>query len=134
MPKNKNHKGLAKRMRISKTGKIRHRSANHKHLRSGKGGKRLRQLRKDPYMSSADAKRLEKLLFRRLRGRNDPKAALRRSPSPAERAAAKAEKAAAMATATSATATATRTTKAAAPKSAPKAGAKTAAKTAAKKS
>ena len=46
MPKNKNHKGLAKRMRITKTGKIRHRSANHKHLRSGKGGKRLRQLRK----------------------------------------------------------------------------------------
>lgn len=104
MPKNKNHKGLGKRMRITKTGKIRHRSANHKHLRSGKGGKRLRQLRKDPYMSSADAKRLEKLLFRRLRGRNDPKAALRRSPSPAESAAAKAEKAAAR----SATAAATK--------------------------
>jgi large subunit ribosomal protein L35 len=95
MPKNKNHKGLQKRMRITKTGKIRHRSANHKHLRSGKGGKRLRQLRKDPYMSSADAKRLEKLLFRRLRGRNQPRAAIRRSPSPAERAALKAEKAAA---------------------------------------
>ena len=88
MPKNKNHKGLAKRMRISKTGKIRHRSANHKHLRSGKGGKRLRQLRKDPYMSNADAKRLEKLLFRRLRGRTQPRTAIRKSPSPAERAAA----------------------------------------------
>jgi len=134
MPKNKNHKGLAKRMRITKTGKIRHRSANHKHLRSGKGGKRLRQLRKDPYMSSADAKRLEKLLFRRLRGRNDPKAALRRSPSPEESRAAKAEKAAAMAAATGATATATKiktksVTKAAAPKkAAPKAAAKTTAK------
>lgn len=98
MPKNKNHKGLAKRMRISKTGKIRHRSANHKHLRSGKGGKRLRQLRKDPYMSNADAKRLEKLLFRRLRGRNQPRTAIRRSPSPAERRAAR-EAAAAAATA-----------------------------------
>ena len=95
MPKNKNHKGLQKRMRISKSGKIRHRSANHKHLRSGKGGKRLRQLRKDPYMSSADAKRLEKLLFRRLRGRNQPKTAIRRSPSPAERRAAKDAKTAA---------------------------------------
>ena len=88
MPKNKNHKGLAKRMRISKSGKIRHRSANHKHLRSGKGGKRLRQMRKDPYMSNADAKRLEKLLFRRLRGRTQPRTALRKSPSPAERRAA----------------------------------------------
>jgi large subunit ribosomal protein L35 len=97
MPKNKNHKGLQKRMRVTKTGKIRHRSANHKHLRSGKGGKRLRQLRKDPYMSSADAKRLEKLLFRRLRGRNQPRTAIRRSPSPAERKAMRAEKAAAAA-------------------------------------
>jgi large subunit ribosomal protein L35 len=85
MPKNKAHKGLLKRVRISKTGKVRHKSANHKHLRSGKGGKRLRQLRKDPYMASPDAKRLEKLLFRRLRGRTQPRTALRRSPSPAER-------------------------------------------------
>ena len=90
MPKNKAHKGLLKRVRISKTGKVRHKSANHKHLRSGKGGKRLRQLRKDPYMASPDAKRLEKLLFRRLRGRTQPRTALRRSPSPAERRAAEA--------------------------------------------
>lgn len=90
MPKNKGNKSLMKRIRISKTGLIRHRSANHKHLRSGKGGKRLRQLRKDPYMSNADAKRLEKLLFRRLRGRNQSRATLRRSPSPAERRAAEA--------------------------------------------
>ncbi|MBL9031996.1 MAG: 50S ribosomal protein L35 [Phycisphaerae bacterium] len=89
MPKNKAHKGLLKRIRISKTGKVRHRSANHKHLRSGKGGKRLRQLRKDPYMADADVKRLEKLLFRRLRGRTQPRTALRKSPSPAERRAAK---------------------------------------------
>ncbi len=90
MPKNKNHKSLLKRIRVSKTGMVRHRSANHKHLRSGKGGKKLRQYRKDPFMSNADAKRLEKLLFRRLRGRGQSRAALRRSPSPAERKAAKA--------------------------------------------
>jgi large subunit ribosomal protein L35 len=88
MPKNKSHKGLLKRIRISKTGKVRHKTAGHKHLRSGKGGKRLRQMRRDPYMSSADTKRLEKLMFRRLRGRNQPRTALRRSPSPAERKAA----------------------------------------------
>ena len=103
MPKNKNHKGLQKRMRISKSGKIRHRSANHKHLRSGKGGKRLRQMRKDPYMSNADAKRLEKLLFRRLRGRAQPKTAIRRSPSPAEKRAAREAAAAAAASTASKT-------------------------------
>lgn len=89
MPKNKSHKALLKRIRISKTGKVRHRSANHKHLRSGKGGKRLRQLRKDPFMANADQKRLEKLLFRRLRGRDQPRTALRRSPAPGEKKAAK---------------------------------------------
>lgn len=91
MPKNKSHKGLLKRIRISKTGKARHRSAYHKHLSSGKSGKRLRQLRKDRYMAGPDAKRLEKLLFRRLRGRNQPRSAIRRSPSPEQRAAAQAE-------------------------------------------
>jgi len=89
MPKNKIHKGLMKRIRISKTGKVKHRSANRKHLRSGKGGKRLRQIRQDNYMADADVKRLEKLLFRRLRGRTQPRAALRKSPTPAQRRAAR---------------------------------------------
>ena len=93
MPKNKSHKGLLKRIRISKSGKVRHRSANHKHLSSHKSGKRLRQLRKDRYLAGPDAKRLEKLLFRRLRGRTQPRASIRRSPSPEARAAAKAERA-----------------------------------------
>jgi large subunit ribosomal protein L35 len=75
MPKNKSHKGFLKRVRISKSGKVRHRSAYHKHLSSSKTGKRLRQLRKDRYLSNPDAKRLEKLLFRRLRGRTQPRAA-----------------------------------------------------------
>jgi large subunit ribosomal protein L35 len=97
MPKNKPHKGLLKRVRVSKTGKVRHRSATHKHLRSGKSGKRLRQLRKDPYMANADVKRLEKLLFRRLRGRTQPRTAMRKSPSPAERKAMQTEKKAAAA-------------------------------------
>lgn len=82
MPKNKSHKGTLKRVRISKTGKVRHRSAYHKHLRSNKSGKRLRRLRADRYMANPDVKRLEKLLFRRLRGRTQPKTSLRRSPSP----------------------------------------------------
>ena len=95
MPKNKMHKGFLKRVRISKTGKVRHRAAFHKHLSSHKSGKRLRQLRKDRYMAGPDAKRLEKMLFRRLRGRNQPRTSLRRSPSPQQRAEMKAAKAAA---------------------------------------
>lgn len=91
MSKNKIHKGVLKRFRVSKTGKVRHRSAFHKHLSSHKSGKRLRQLRKDRMLTSSEAKRFEKLLFRRLRGRNQPRAALRRSPSPEERRAMKAE-------------------------------------------
>lgn len=99
MPKNKIHKGLLKRIRISKTGKARHRSAFHKHLSSHKSGKRLRQLRKDRYLANSDAKRLEKLLFRRLRGRTQPASAMRRSPSPEQRKAMQAERRAAAAAA-----------------------------------
>ncbi|MEZ6242817.1 MAG: 50S ribosomal protein L35 [Phycisphaerales bacterium] len=84
MPKTKPHKGLAKRIRISKTGKVRHRSAFHKHLSSHKSGKRLRQLRKDPMAANPEAKRFEKLLYRRLRGRTQPRASIRRSPAPGE--------------------------------------------------
>lgn len=91
-PKSKRHKGLLKRIRVSKTGKIRHRSGYHKHLSSHKTGKRLRQLRNDTVASNPEAKRFEKLLFRRLRGRTQPRSALRPSPSPAERAAMKAER------------------------------------------
>ena len=85
MPKNKIHKGLSKRIRVSKTGKVRHRSAYHKHLSSRKSAKRLRQLRQDRRVSSSEAKRFEKMLFRRLRGRNQPRLSLRRSPSPEQR-------------------------------------------------
>jgi len=94
MAKSKNHKGLLKRIRITKSGLVRHRSANHKHLRSGKGGKRLRQLRKDPMMSNPEAKRIEKLLFRRLRGRAQSRATIKRNPTPAQRKAATAAKSA----------------------------------------
>ncbi len=93
--KNKAHKGLLKRVRITKTGKVRHKTAGHKHLRSGKGGKRLRKLRQMPFMSDSDVTRLERLLFRRFRGRTMPRTALKKSPSPAERRAKQAERRAA---------------------------------------
>ena len=85
MGKNKPHKGTLKRVKITGTGKVRRRSACHKHLSSSKSGKRLRQLRRDRYYAGSDAKRYEKMLFRRLRGRDQPRAALKRNPSPEER-------------------------------------------------
>jgi len=85
MPKAKVHKGLLKRVRITKTGKVHHRKAGSKHLRSHKSATRLRRLRKDRYMTKAEARRVGKLLFRALRGRNQPLSAIKRSPTPAER-------------------------------------------------
>ena len=99
MPKNKSHKGLSKRIRISKSGKVRHRAAYHKHLSSRKSAKRLRQLRKDRNVVASEAKRFEKLLFRRLRGRNQPLSARRRNPSPEQKRELRAAKAAATAAA-----------------------------------
>lgn len=89
MPKHKSHKGLLKRIRITKTGKVKHKPAWSGHFKSGKSPKRLRTLRHTKTVSNADAKRFEKLLFRRLRGRDQPKSSIRRSPSPAARRAAK---------------------------------------------
>jgi large subunit ribosomal protein L35 len=93
MPKNKSHKATLKRMKITKSGLVRHNRAFGKHLRSHKSATRLRRLRKDKYMSNPEAKRLERLLYRRLRGRDQARTAIRRSPSPeAKRAAREAAK------------------------------------------
>lgn len=101
MPKNKSHKGLSKRIRISKSGKVRHRAAYHKHLSSRKTAKRLRQLRKDRHVVASEAKRFEKLLFRRLRGRNQTRTSMRRNPSPEQKREIRAARAAAAAAAES---------------------------------
>ena len=92
MKKNKSHKSSLKRIRITATGLVRHNRAFGKHLRSSKSSKRLRRLRTDKMMSNPEAKRLEKLLFRRLRGRDQARHTLKKSPSPQERAAARAAK------------------------------------------
>lgn len=82
MPKNKSHKGTLKRIRITRTGLVKHKSGASGHLRSHKSSKRLRRLRHSKFMSNPEAKRLERLLFRRLRGREQPRTARRRSPAP----------------------------------------------------
>jgi large subunit ribosomal protein L35 len=44
MPKLKTHKGLAKRVKITASGKIKHKRAGMGHLMSGKSAKRRRRL------------------------------------------------------------------------------------------
>lgn len=44
MPKLKTHKGLAKRVKITASGKVKHKRAGMGHLMSGKSAKRRRRL------------------------------------------------------------------------------------------
>lgn len=62
MPKNKPHKGLLKRVRVTKSGKIKLQRAWGRHLRSHKTGQAIRQYRLPKYASGADGKRLRSLL------------------------------------------------------------------------
>ncbi len=82
MPKMKTHKGLLKRIRLTRTGV---QEAGCKHLRSHKSPKRLRRLRKESYASTAVTRRLTRLLGTKVRGREQSASSVRRSPSPAER-------------------------------------------------
>lgn len=62
MPKMKTHRGAAKRFKITKSGKVKYRRGFRSHILTKKSSKRKRQLRKDSYLSKADAKRIKQLL------------------------------------------------------------------------
>lgn len=67
MGKFKPHKGLLKRIRITKSGKIKGRVANGSHLRSGKTSSRLRHMKKPRYFANKGVlKRVTHLLGRRV--------------------------------------------------------------------
>ncbi|RIK62827.1 MAG: 50S ribosomal protein L35 [Planctomycetota bacterium] len=53
MPKMKRHKGLAKRVRVTASGKIKYKKSNAGHLMSGKSGNRKRRLRQDGTFANA---------------------------------------------------------------------------------
>ena len=55
MGKQKTHKGFAKRVKVTGTGKVIRSQAFRSHLMSGKSGKRRRQLRRKIRMSGAIA-------------------------------------------------------------------------------
>jgi large subunit ribosomal protein L35 len=50
MPKQKTHKGIQKRFKITATGKVKHKKAFRGHKLAKKGGKRNRQARADRFV------------------------------------------------------------------------------------
>ena len=62
MPKLKTHRGAAKRLRKSGTGKVMRASAFHSHLLAKKSAKRKRRLNKSVVVSSASARAVKGLL------------------------------------------------------------------------
>jgi len=55
MPKQKTHKGLSKRIKITASGKVKHRRAGGSHLMSGKRAKRRRRIDSSAIMTGASA-------------------------------------------------------------------------------
>ncbi len=64
MPKNKTHSGIAKRIRITGTGKLRRQKAGTRHLLERKPSKLTRRLAGTTEVSTADRKRVRRLLGR----------------------------------------------------------------------
>jgi large subunit ribosomal protein L35 len=62
MPKQKTHKGTAKRVKVTGTGKLVREQANNQHKFEYKSSTRKRRLDQDQVISPADTKRLKKLL------------------------------------------------------------------------
>jgi large subunit ribosomal protein L35 len=56
MPKQKTHKGLKKRVKVTATGKVKHKRAGGGHLMSGKNAKRRRRIGGSSTMMKAMAK------------------------------------------------------------------------------
>jgi large subunit ribosomal protein L35 len=64
MPKMKPHSGMAKRTRVTGSGKIMAQSANHVHKLEHKSGSQKRRLVTDVVIAKSDIKRVKKLLGR----------------------------------------------------------------------
>jgi large subunit ribosomal protein L35 len=62
MPKLKTHRGAAKRLKVTGTGKIKRRSGYKSHLLTGKPAKQTRRLRTASLVSKSEHDRMKKLL------------------------------------------------------------------------
>lgn len=64
MPKNKTHKGTAKRVKVTGSGKLRRERAGRRHLLEGKSSKLTRRLEGTTDVADADTRHLNRLLGR----------------------------------------------------------------------
>lgn len=62
MPKMKTHKGAAKRLKRTASGKLKRHKAYKGHLTGKKSPKRVRNLRKSAIVCKADQKRIDSLI------------------------------------------------------------------------
>lgn len=62
MPKQKTHRGAAKRFKVSANGKVRRRKSMRNHMLTKKSSKRKRQLRRPTQVKGAFVKRVKELL------------------------------------------------------------------------
>jgi large subunit ribosomal protein L35 len=62
MPKLKTHKGMAKRIKVTSTGKLLRRSANRNHMLAHKSTSAKREYVKEFEISSADTANVKKML------------------------------------------------------------------------
>ena len=62
MPKGKAHKGVLKRMKHTRRGKVTRRRANRSHLMSGKRSKRRHRLRRKAVVAKGQAKIYARLI------------------------------------------------------------------------
>ena len=62
MPKQKTHRGAAKRLSITKNGKVKRAQAYKSHILTKKPTKRTRNLRKAAYLTTTEGKTMKKLI------------------------------------------------------------------------
>ena len=62
MPKMKTHRGAAKRLKSTGTGRLKRNRANKSHILTKKTTKRKRRLRKPDLVAKSDEKRLKRML------------------------------------------------------------------------
>ncbi|MDR0396431.1 MAG: 50S ribosomal protein L35 [Oscillospiraceae bacterium] len=62
MPKQKTHKGAAKRFRLTKTGLLKRASAYRNHMLGHKSSKQKRNLRKGGFVDQSQANTMRKLI------------------------------------------------------------------------
>ncbi|MEM9019079.1 MAG: 50S ribosomal protein L35 [Planctomycetota bacterium] len=68
MPKLKSHKGLLKRVKVTGTGKVKFTKRGRRHRNSHMSGDTIRGLNRPGVMCKSDARKLESVLHRRLKG------------------------------------------------------------------